>query len=357
MKRIKNFYLKHERAINAFSAIFGIGFGLFAFFFPFTIKPRLKYYLGNVSVLARTDKKIDSLTIIYKNRDITKDSMHLLATNVRIVNKSRADLKEDDFVGGRFGLKIYNCKIIGVEVVQKKGDYLSENLNPRIVDSATVEFNKVAFDSKSEVRLVVYLLHRNRQRPDYYPIGKISGVKEIEIWNEGEDVIIDWDELLVPLLGAGLIILIELPLILLFVFSYNVIQKSYRKNQIFKLYQFPLKELNDVQIVFVKLYKLLGKKRFLQLLEGLKEGEEYIEKEQEFIQAHKKVNQLRGKLFFIFRRTISYNSPFYSSIDELMESKLILKDVEENYKMTPELVAEAANTLELFKKKMEVAIA
>ena len=311
------------------------------YFNPHNEKPKLKFYLGNSYTIARTEKKVDSVTIFYKNRNIAKDSMNLLMTRIRISNKGR-EIKLDDYSAQPFGLKIYNCKIIDIKVDNKKDlcaneNFLTDSLKPRIVDSATIEMNKLPFDKSDEVSFDVCLLYKWNQIPDYYAMGKIIGMKEIPTLLEGEDEYIDWD----LIKYIGILLSIEIPVLLGLFFFINLIMKKYRKRQISNLYNSSLKNLTDTQIVFVKIYIVLGKKYFKKLLKGFIEGDSFLNSEKKFIDAFEKINETR-------KRKLKYLSPFSRSYELLMKKKLIIKNEGGNFIMSQELIDEVKNTLNLF---------
>jgi hypothetical protein len=316
MKRLKDFIVKHNGIIGFIVGVFGTFFAIYVYYFPLNMQPKLKFFLGNQNYFARTDKKIDSLSITYKNRDIRKDSLNLLVTRIRIANKGRGDIQECcHYTSDTFGLRIYNCKIIGVEVEKDKGNHLANKLRPRIIDSATIEMNKLSFNSGEEVIFDVYLLSNNlKKEPDYYAMGRIVGQKEIETLLESEDSSVDWkDDILIPLFVIFIIIIVEVPIVLILGFLITKAQDSYRRNVILKKYDFPLKELNPVQVELVKMYVSLGKKDFIVLLKGFSSGEEFVNKEEEYIKMHEKVNETRKPVLF-FKRKLNYNSPYAAQI-------------------------------------------
>ena len=102
MKRI---LISNKVSLSFLIAIISVILSIIFYFNPHNEKPKLKFYLGNSYTVARTEKKVDSVAIIYKNRDIAKDSMNLLMTRIRISNKRR-EIKLDDYSAQPFGLKI-----------------------------------------------------------------------------------------------------------------------------------------------------------------------------------------------------------------------------------------------------------
>lgn len=309
----------------------------------------MKYYLGTSYVLARTDKKIDSLSICYKSQDLTKDSTFLVFTRIRIANKGRREIKEIDYNQSLpFGLRVTNCNIIDVRIVDERSNSLSKYLKPHIVDSNTIWFDKIAFDCNDEVSFDVCLIYKFGKFPDYTSLGKITGEKEIPVLLEGEDEYVDWE-----LVGMiGLLIAIEVPIVLLLVWLFFLLMKYFRKNYAKrKIYRTDLNSnLTKVQICFVELFVFFGKRDFLKLLNGFSIGDKFINSEMEIITAYSKVNSTReGKILFFFSRKINYESPFARYYESLIDQGLLFKNEDGTIGITKELKDEVTSVLSKFK--------
>lgn len=306
----------------------------------FAPKPLLKYYFRNSYDIARTDKIIDSLSIVYEGREISKDSMNLRETTIIIRNKGSVNIKKDDYTQ-RLGLKIRNCKIINAEVDKSRKDSLTKKLNPRVINDSIIQMDNLSFDCHEEVSFNVFLLYKWNQQPDYYAIGKIFGAKEIpEPLNDGEDEPFmtweDYKELFVTFL-------IEFSLAFLFLF----IVYKYRKSRIIKkINPHGIEDINNTQKILIKLYWKIGKKDFLKLMKGMVIGDDFIKKEEQFLDAFKKVNETRKGLFFFIRKLV-YSSPFSRSYHRLVEAKL-LKMENGRFIISQELKNEAQATLNCF---------
>ncbi|OFX49048.1 MAG: hypothetical protein A2046_14740 [Bacteroidetes bacterium GWA2_30_7] len=306
----------------------------------FAPKPNLKFYLGDYYQLARTDKHIDSLSISYKCIDIVKDSMNLALTKIKIANKGSQSIKPNDYTRP-LGMIISNCKIINVGVDIDKKDFLTKNLKPRIINDSTIELSNLPFDCNEEVTFNVCILYNWNQIPDYNAIGKIDGMKDkIPTLLEGED-----DPFLPKedLIDIAIIVLIEFATIVLILFLISLFRRA---KILKKLNPLGIEKLNPIQEQFVKLYMKLGKKDFLKLITGIVNDDKYINNEEQFLDAFKKVNITRKGLFF-FLRKLQHVSPFTRSTKFLIKNNL-LKEENEKYTISEELKNEAQITLKRF---------
>lgn len=327
--------------IGIFFTIIGIVASIiilrFSFFVP---KPVIKIYLADAYNVARTDKKIDSLTVLFKGKNIATDSVNLLVRTIKIRNKGYVDIKQDDY-SQRLGLKINNCKIIYAEVDKGKKDSLSNKLTPLVINDSIIQVNNIPLDCDEEVSFNVYLLYKWNEIPLYNSIGKITGSKEIpEPLLDGDDdpFFTKEDRIIIPV-----IIISELAVFALVFF----IKNYFLGRQITRrLNPHGINKLNSTQEVFIKLYKDMGKKQFIKLIAGLTKGEEYLKEEADFINAFRKVNETRKGAFYFIRKAV-YISPFTKSIEILKENNLLL---EEDYifTITQELKETAQKTLNEF---------
>jgi hypothetical protein len=302
-------------------------------------KPDLRFYVRAEYLIALTDVKIDSLSIRYKNSDISKDSMNLLRATIKVCNISKANIKESDYTSEPFGIKIKGCKIIRVELNKDDNNHLLQILRPHIADSETVELNKIPFDSKESAIFTVYLLYRRHNAPtiaNYLAIGKITGANLFQVEDHEPEPPIDWMLILV-------IIAIEIPILTLYILAIIFIPRLYRKMKIMKKIdpdgvKDRKTDITPVEKLFIQFYVKLGKKDFISLIKGLVKGDDYLKDENECIDAYNKINELRmGRRF---SRKIKNNSPFAQSYKALIENNF-LKEENGGFIITQELKDEA----------------
>jgi hypothetical protein len=341
---MKEFIIKHTwAAISVVITVILIP-AIMTYYGFFVPRPQLKFYFEDPFTIGRTSKKIDSLNITYKKLDLKKDSLNVLLNTIRIENTSRAVIKENDYSPEPFGLKVKDCKIIYVEATNDTTNYLNGIINPRIVDTTTIEMDKIPFDCGEHASIDVYVLYKWGNPPDekkYSSTGSILGGKPFKLLHQ-----IDRESFptMDDVKGISIVILIEFAIISVIFFSI----KLFRRRQIRKkLRPYGIEKLTLTQQELVQLYTKLGKKDFLKLIFGLEQGESFLRGEEEFLDAFRKVNETRKGIFFFIRK-LQYFSPFSRSSKFLLKHKLL---TEENgkYVVSEELKNETDNILKRFR--------
>ncbi len=344
---MKRLFVKHKKILGFI--IFTLALPLVTYFFPFSPKPKLKFYISEPFILGRTSEKIDSLLILYKGNDLSKDSMNMLRTIIRIKNSGRKEIKITDYGEEPFGIKVNGfCKIVKTVTNDFKKYPLNKYINPKLIDPNTIQLDKIALDCGDEATVDLYLFYKWERRPIdtcYSISGRIIGGKPFELIHEGDDesVFIEF------LKFMGIFIPIEIAIvvpIMLLIFHF---QKQYRKFRISKkLNPNNLKDINGYQRELIDIYKVLGKKDFLKLIKGISKGQDYIDSEKQFIDAFEKVNETRKKkLLFVFDRKLKYSSPFASNYKQLIKGKLLTEEGDK-FTITNELKSEVEKILKVF---------
>lgn len=348
INKIKVFYEKQSTFINIFSIVFGvIGtiFGIYITFNPINFDSKLNVVVDtNKNYLVKGGQEIKDLKITYKDRDIKKDSLSLEVVRIRVINRGKSPVRLSDYAENDFTIKILNGKTIALEPVIDKNKSLTYSLNARIVDSVTIKLNKIVFNPKDEVVLNAYVLHNPKGKLlDFYSLGKVASQTngDITLFFESE-LEPFWNEDFVIILKILAVLLIPAVFLGLVLGSLtNKMSEKYREIRISKKFDYEFKKLNTSQIVFVKIYRRIGKRRFLKLLAELQQGDTYIKAQEEEIRAYAIVNLNRKK-------EIESPSEYFYCEDKFKESDLIVKINEQDYVMSEELKEEVVKTLKLF---------
>jgi|GEM_PF-5629286 hypothetical protein len=346
---MKQFITNHKKAINFI--LFTLLLPLFTYFFPYTTKPKLKFYVDEPFILGRTNKELDSLSIIYRGKNLQKDSTNVCVTTIIIQNKSSREIKASDYSPESFGIKLIGpCKIVKVTSSDSKIYPLNKYIKPKLLDSCTVELDKVGFDCEDATSIDLYILYKWENRPkdsSFVATGKVIGAEPFQVLHIGED----YSEWLEFLKFMGIFLPIEILVLLPIVFSINYLQKKHRKKQILKKFN-PnnIKELNIQQEEMINIYTSLGKKDFILLIKGISKGQDYVNEEKKFIDAYAKVNEKRKrKILFIFSRELIYFSPFALSYKQLLTCGLLIEE-KNHFIITQELKNEIERLLEIFSR-------
>jgi len=163
--------------------IFGI-ITIYSSFFK-SERPDLDFIiLSNTSVLD-INERVQELEIKYKNENIIKNNKNLSILTIKIINSSRIDILRDYYdPKNLLGMSISNATLVEKpEIIDASVDYLTNNIDVSIDSNNNFYFSQVIIDRDEFFTVKLLLLHKSNEKPLIKPIGKIAGVKKIDIVN------------------------------------------------------------------------------------------------------------------------------------------------------------------------------
>jgi len=163
-----------------------IGITLAIIFFIITIyyvfytpQPKITYTILSDSNIVDLHKPLEDLRILFQNEDIQKNNLNLKIYTLKISNPGTKNILETHYASNEnWGIKITDGRIIESRLVESNSDYLKRNLNPKIVDNKTINFEKVILDSNNYFTLELLVLHPKDSDINLIPFGKISGISK-----------------------------------------------------------------------------------------------------------------------------------------------------------------------------------
>lgn len=136
--------------------------------------------ISNADVFSVTER-LTKLDVTYAGESLSKSAQKLRLVNLRIANVGSADLTKSSFdENALLGVQISSGDILETPEVTG-AEYFRKNVRPRLENSRTVLFSPIIVSSGDafDVRLLVLLPQQDTF--NITPIGKIAGVRPIEI--------------------------------------------------------------------------------------------------------------------------------------------------------------------------------
>jgi len=168
---------KYKTVILSGLTVFSVGFALYTYFKPLKSAPKLTYYQKEVIDAFKENKQLSKLKILYDGKDIKKDSLNLKLYRLKLVNDGDVHIGEDLYSPKKyFGIKVENGIVLSFNFAGKSSDFLRENLNPEIIDSATIHFDKINIDQDNHSSFEILVMHKKDLEPKLVALGKIIGL-------------------------------------------------------------------------------------------------------------------------------------------------------------------------------------
>lgn len=135
--------------------------------------------INDVNVLD-VHKSVRNLTISFQGEDLQDRNLNLRIVTIRFKNSGNVHILQGDYdIDGIWGFQVRDGEVVEVRMVGSNCDYLMSNLNPRLFNPETVQFEKTIFEKGVYFTLEILVLHEKDKIPKIVPIGKIAGVNKI----------------------------------------------------------------------------------------------------------------------------------------------------------------------------------
>ena len=145
-------------------------------------EPALRFdVVSNTSVLD-VREELGKLEIFYDGLDIKKSKQSLRVILVRVVNPGETDIlmsHYDERVP--LGFTVSNGELLRVELLEASNQYLISNLRVTFTDSLRGVFEPVILESKEFFIFKALVLHLQGAPPTLSPMGKIAGIRTINL--------------------------------------------------------------------------------------------------------------------------------------------------------------------------------
>jgi len=163
-------------------AILTLAFGFIGLYTYFHApKPSILFEIVSESNVLDVHKRLENLTIYFKNEDIQKKNLNLRIITIQISNSGEVDILQSYFDQKmKWGFKISDGKIINdARIISSNSEYLKGNLFPKVVDDNIVELEKVILEKGKYFSIEILVLHKKDILPKISYMGKIVGIENV----------------------------------------------------------------------------------------------------------------------------------------------------------------------------------
>jgi|GEM_PF-5346086 len=160
--------------------------GLLLVLFPpsFENKPGLTYLITENSKIIDINESLNDLKISYRDKNIIEDSLNIWILSLKIKNTGETDITKNMFDSNYpIGVRIENGSFIDPpKIIETSNEYLNQTIKINFVDSISlITFPEFIFDKEDFFTVKFRILFKNGNQPKFKPIGKLAGIKKIEI--------------------------------------------------------------------------------------------------------------------------------------------------------------------------------
>ena len=161
--------------------IIALLFGIFAVYTFYAEDPNVTFDIVNDANVLDVHKPLSELNIYFQGEDIQQKNLNLRIISVKIENTGNVDILQNFYDENViFGLQIDGGHIIESRLIFSNSDYLTSNLNLKIVNN-TIEFSKPILEKNKYFIVEILVLHDKDKGPTIAPLGKIAGIESIDV--------------------------------------------------------------------------------------------------------------------------------------------------------------------------------
>jgi hypothetical protein len=320
-----------KRGLIIFGAL-GTIFGIVSYFVPLNQNPNLTYFQKSVVNVFSLNDSINDLQIFFKGEDLRKQRLNLKVYTIKLINNGKSDISLEQYDKNiPFGIGVKNGFIIAVDSIESNDQDLYKELHPNFKDSCRIVFNNVLIKKNKFIILRIIIIHKSNLTPQLSTLGKISNTDIL--YTSDEDSTTDWFKVAYVLVGI-ILGFIALGYILSFIVKvFEIVRTEIRKQIIKRHYDYKYDTINHpLQTLIVKIYSLVGRKRFVEILSILIDNErldaKYIE-DNEDKRAVERFNYLKETKKVVVSKDIDeveYKSNFLKIIKILLDENVAIDD-------------------------------
>lgn len=144
--------------------------------------PQLRLEVVSDASVLDVREKLGNLAIMYDGVDIQKAEKSLRVIVFRIINDGAADILKGQYdEKAPFGFQVLNGSLVRSEIISSSNSYLKERLSIKPHGENSAVIDPVILESNESFMVKLLILHPVGTRPAVEPIGKIAGVRKIEM--------------------------------------------------------------------------------------------------------------------------------------------------------------------------------
>ena len=186
MKETLSKYSYYSTAI-AFIGLLGAILTIYAFFFQ-NSENRIQYEIITNSNVLDINTNISKLDIVYDSTSLKDKNQNLRVISLRVKNVGNTNILKTFYDNASpLGVQINDGYIVeNPEILETSNDYLKSNLKAIKLNDNTIKFTNVILDKNEFYEIKLLVLHELNQTPTLVSIGKVAGIKNIQIINSSE---------------------------------------------------------------------------------------------------------------------------------------------------------------------------
>ncbi len=330
--QIWNFFKKHKIVIGSVWAFVTTCLSLYWGVYPIEHNPELTFYEKNKIDAFNLKRPINELQIFVNGRNIEQDNLNLKVYRFKLINNGDKDIRSIDYSNNSdFGLQILNGKCIRVNLDSTNDLELSNSLfNQFNSDSSLVLFNKIFIPQKHYTMLDVWLVHKKDVIPQISILGKIADTKlTITSEEESSNIGREFFAFLILIMTLFFLYLVLTGLISFFSFIQTALRKRYLKSKLEHYYD----QSNIIHRILLEFYGSIGQKRFILIMNILKDYDEtnsfYQEETKNKVVLEDMKNLYKNnknKFSSSLDKLEHYYSDFLWIVEELEDAGLVIKE-------------------------------
>lgn len=149
---------------------------------------KINYEVVTNSNVFDINTNISKLDILYDSTSLKQKNENLRVISLRVKNVGNVNILKTFYDNNApLGLKIRNGYIVEIpELIATSNDYLNKNLEIIKDSSDCIFFSNVILEQEEFFEIKFLVLHSTDLTPIIEPIGKIAGIKEIQVINSSE---------------------------------------------------------------------------------------------------------------------------------------------------------------------------
>jgi hypothetical protein len=161
--------------------------------------PQIRYTVNSILGVYDIREEVGKLDIIYDRINIREKKQMLSLITLNVANVGDDHLTKALYDNNDpLGFKLNGGILLKAEISEASNSYLFKNLNISLESKEIVHFSPVIIDSGESYSVKILALHNENEFPEILPLGKIAGVKEIELipWSKEASKIPFWKEVM-----------------------------------------------------------------------------------------------------------------------------------------------------------------
>jgi len=150
--------------------------------YSYNKSPKLTYQIFSNEEILTIKEDIPDLKVLYQEKNIKENNQNISVVTFRVSNNGNESILTNLYdPNKKFGFKIINGKLLYKPTITQSSDigYYSEVIKE--MKDSIVEMEKVIFDEDEFFDLKCLIIHDKDKKPNIAPIGKIAGIKSIEV--------------------------------------------------------------------------------------------------------------------------------------------------------------------------------